>query len=88
MSKGRGMHTSSQYARNRVRVHEPIRSPFENSEWIILSRRKNNYYVCPSKACNSILEPENDVTSGFLFGEFSSLRSFLSPRVPCATLAE
>ena len=40
------------------------------------------------KACNDTLGAEGVVPTALLFGEFHSLRSFLEPKVPRATLAE
>ena len=64
------------------RYHEPIRRTFRKLH-IDQPKLKNNFLLSLAvKACNDTLAPEEVVQSALVFGELSSLRSFLDLKYP------
>ena len=70
------------------RYHKPLRDTYRKMRVDFPSMPKPTLLAIAVKAINDTLGPEGIVPSALVFGEFPSIRNFLGPKVPRATLAE
>ena len=70
------------------RYHDPLRKTFLKIREDHPSLQRDVLLAISTKAINDTLGPEGIVPSALMFGEFPSIRAFIGPKFPRATLAE
>ena len=68
--------------------HAPLRNTYRELKVEFPEMNKDILSSMSVQAGNEILGPDGIVTSALVFGEFSTVRTILGPRVPRPTLTE